>query len=532
MILSKIDTLIILGYMSLMLVMGYFLGKDNKDQEDYFLAGRSMSWFPVGLSIAATMISCNAFIGGPGWGYEQGLLPFMQNIAVPLSLFISVTIFTPVLYNLKLTSVYEYIELRLGKSTRIVTVIAFLMNSLIQVSSMVFIPALVLQRFTGIDITLIIPVIVIIAIIYTLMGGIKAVIWTDAIQMLVIWGGVLGGIIYTFSISGVGLFETFSMAVESGKLNAIDLSINTSLFDANGAIVALVGGSVMWLRYFAFDQAQVQRMNTSKSIKDLKRSFVISGILMNTLYFIFILLGALLFIQFGGIEFANANDVMIKFIGDLPVGLIGVLLAGLFAAAMSSVDSILNSMSTVFIKDIYEKYISKEQEASLKVSMLISLMWGIIIVILTVLAFSSTTQSILSVIGNYISYISGPSCGVFLLAMLTKKANDKGTAIGAVLGFIFVLVFGNTVGLTWMWNSAVGMIATFGFGYIASILIQEEVSEEKLKYTLIGYRKKLIEEGNTTEDGVSLLPFHVDKYGYILLGFFVLQYIILMIIAR
>ncbi|MEG1410209.1 MAG: sodium/solute symporter [Terrisporobacter sp.] len=532
MLLSKIDAFIVVAYMAVMLLMGYLVGKDNKNQEDYFLAGRSMSWFPVGLSVAATMISCNAFIGGPGWGYENGLLPFMQNIAVPLSIFISITIFTPMLYKLKLTSIYEYIELRLGNKTRMISVLAFMANSLIQVSSMVFIPSLVLNRFTGISIHVIIPIIVVTAILYTLIGGIKAVIWTDALQMLVIWGGVIGGIIYTFSNSGIGFFETLSTAGEIGKLSAIDFSINTSLFNENGAWVALLGGSVMWLRYFAFDQSQVQRMNTAKSIKDLKKSLVISGILMNTLFFIFVILGSLLFVQFGGMEFANSNDVMVEFIGNLPVGLIGLLLAGLFAASMSSVDSILNSMSTVFVKDIYERYITKGKEASLKTSMLISLLWGVLICLVTVVAFSGTTKSILAVIGNYISYISGPSCGVFLLAMLTKKANDKGTAIGSVLGFVFVLIFGQVAGLTWMWNSAVGTIATIVFGYIASCLIKEKLPKNAEEYTLLGYRKKMITEGNTYEDGISLLPFKIDKYGVILLGFFLLQFIILLILSK
>ena len=107
----------------------------NKTQEDYFVAKRSLPWLPIGLSIAATMISCNSFVGGPGWGYHSGLLPFMQNMTVPLALFISTTIFVPMLYDLKLTSVYEYIELRLGPKTRMAAVLGFILNSLIQVSS-------------------------------------------------------------------------------------------------------------------------------------------------------------------------------------------------------------------------------------------------------------------------------------------------------------------------------------------------------------------------------------------------------------
>ena len=157
-----IDAAIIFIYLMGMLVLGFIMGKTNKTQEDYFVAKRSLPWLPIGLSIAATMISCNSFVGGPGWGYHSGLLPFMQNITVPLALFISTTIFVPMLYDLKLTSVYEYIELRLGPKTRMAAVLGFILNSLIQVSSMVFVPSLVLQRFMGVSINIIIPVIVVI----------------------------------------------------------------------------------------------------------------------------------------------------------------------------------------------------------------------------------------------------------------------------------------------------------------------------------------------------------------------------------
>ena len=527
-----IDAAIIFIYLMGMLVLGFIMGKTNKTQEDYFVAKRSLPWLPIGLSIAATMISCNSFVGGPGWGYHSGLLPFMQNMTVPLALFISTTIFVPLLYDLKLTSVYEYIELRLGPKTRMAAVLGFILNSLIQVSSMVFVPSLVLQRFMGVSINIIIPVIVVIAVVYTMAGGIKAVIWTDAIQLLVIWGGLIGGMVFLFSKSDIGFFETVRMAAQAGKLRAFDTSWQFSLTNENGFWAALVGGLFMWSRYFSFDQAQVQRMFTAKSIRELKRSFVVSGIMMNVLYFLFIFLGALLFIQFGGAAFENANDVMIRFIGGLPAGLVGLLLASLFAAAMSSVDSLLNSMSTVFTKDIYERYIEKEKEASLKTSMMVSAVWGILVYIITMLAFSGTSKSILAVIGSYISYISGPTCGIFLLAMLTKKANDKGTVCGAVVGFIITLLFGTLAGFTWMWNSAFGTVMTFLAGYVFSCLFGEPAGEQARRYTIRGHMACLKEQGRTEENGISLMPFAVDRYSMILLVFFLIQLAVICLFQR
>lgn len=288
----------------------------------------------------------------------------------------------------------------------------------------------------------------------------------------------------------------------------------------------------MWSRYFSFDQAQVQRMFTAKSIRELKRSFVVSGIMMNVLYFLFIFLGALLFIQFGGAAFENANDVMIRFIGGLPAGLVGLLLASLFAAAMSSVDSLLNSMSTVFTKDIYERYIEKGKEASLKTSMMVSAVWGILVYIITMLAFSGTSKSILAVIGSYISYISGPTCGIFLLAMLTKKANDKGTVCGAVFGFIITLLFGTLAGFTWMWNSAFGTVMTFLAGYVFSCLFGEPAGEQARRYTIRGHMACLKEQGRTEENGISLMPFAVDRYSMILLVFFLIQLAVICFFQR
>ena len=161
------DIIVFATYLIGMIAIGYFSGKGNKTQEDYLLAGRDMPWFPIALSVSATMISANSFVGGPGWAYGSGIAPFMVNITVPLAVFFAVYVTTPVIYHLKVTSVYEYMEYRLGGYSRNLTVAQFFINSLIQVSSMVFVPALILQKITGWELNLIVPIIVIVAIIYT-----------------------------------------------------------------------------------------------------------------------------------------------------------------------------------------------------------------------------------------------------------------------------------------------------------------------------------------------------------------------------
>ena len=525
---SLIDFSIIIIYMLIMLFMGYFLGKGNKNQDDYFLAGRSMPWIPVALSVAATMISANSFIGAPGWAYLSGISPFMVNITVPLAIMMALYTTIPIFYNLKLTSVYEYSEKRLGPISRTVTVLGFLLNSLIQVSSMVYIPALIVSKFTNFDIKSSVVIIVVVAIIYTLLGGIKGVIWTDTIQMLLLWGGLFFAFFYILKATNLTIGETYNVAFESGKLHAIDFTFN--LNSTNGFWASLMGGFVMWFRYFALDQVQVQRLLTSKSYKGIKNSFVFSAVIMNLLYFLFLILGVMLFIYYDGAEFSSANDIMIDFIGNkLPVGVVGLLLSGVFAAAMSSIDSLLNSMSTVYTKDIHERFISKgSKESSLKNTMIISGIFGILIIGFTIIGFSGTLKSVLDTIGSYISYISGPMCGGFLLALLTTKANDKGVSLGIILGMIFTYLINNLFVYSWIWNPLIGLLLTFLIGFLCSFLFKETKSKDEIyRYTILGQRKEIIEKGEITEEGVNKLPLSLDRYSYILIIFFILQYLIL-----
>lgn len=531
---SVIDAIIIVVYILGLLVVGWFLGKSNKNQEDYFLAGRSMPWLPIGLSVAATMISANGFIGGPGWAYGSGIAPFMVNIGVPLAILFIMLTTMPVIYELKLTSVYEYVEKRLGVGSRMLTVLGFLANSVIQISSMVFVPALILQKFTGWDLIVIVPIVVLSAIVYTLLGGIKAVIWTDAIQMVVMWCGLVFAIVMILNKTGMGFFETLGAAKDAGKMAALDFSF--SINKTNAFWATLFGGTIMWIRYFGFDQGQVQRILTAKSYKGVKNSFMVSAFIMNILYFLFMIMGVMLFIFYNGREFDSANNIMITFIvEELPVGVMGVLVAGVFAAAMSSVDSLLNSMSTVFVKDIYERFFTKtETEASLKTSMIISAVWGLVIIVFTLMGFSGTTKSVLSTVGSYISYISGPMCGAFFLAMFTKKASDGGVSIGVVAGFVLNLIIGLTFAgqFSWIWKPLIGLVFTLVFGYGFSILFPSKKTEDEIiMYTVAGMKAKMIAEGNTEEEGISKLPYTMDKYAWAVLIFFVAQYVFLALIA-
>lgn len=530
--LSFPDITVMVIYLSLVLFVGWRCSHENKTSEDYFMARRSLSWFPVAVSIAATTISANSFIGGPGWAYSEGLYPFMINIALPLAVAFVLCTTLPVCYHLRLTSVYEYVELRLGPGTRFLTVLGFFANALIQVGSMVFVPSLMISFFTGWPLSVVVPVVVVVTVLYTLMGGIRAVIWTDVCQMGVMWLS-LCFIVYIL-LSGINLpfSELIHQARSMGKLDSLNFSMDISSSQTFWA--TLVGGFFMWLNYFGFNQVQIQRVLTSKSIGDAKRSFVNSAVITNVMYFVFMMIGVLLFLFFKGRPFENANAVMFHFISThLGKGLVGLVVAGIFASAMSSVDSLFNSMTTVFTKDIYERYLTSDKgPVPLKTTMFISAIFGVIVTFVCLLGFSKSVESVLNVVGSYISYLSGPMAAIYILSFFVPCANDKGTVGGVVIGFTATLAFCSFVKVGWIWKPALGFIFTFFAALFFSLLFSSTDQDKKRQqYTLYGVLQQIKASENLSENGVSLLPLAIDRYALVAGLFFIGQYAFLWLLS-
>ncbi len=522
---SALDIIIVVVYILGMLFMSMQLSKTNKTQEDYFIGGRSMPWIPVACSIAASTISANGFIGGPGWAYTSGMTAFMLQFSIPFALLLASNWAVPLLYNLKVTSCYEYVALRFGKKTHFLACVGYLLTAATLLSGFVYIPSLIIQQITGWAMGVIVPIIVLIVIAYTIMGGIKAVIWTDAVQMIVLWVGLIATIIIALQSQGLSFMQVLDNGEAAGMLNTLNFSFDIAL--ENGVWVALLGGFAMWGQYFVADQTQLQRMLASKSIKAAKTSIMTSGIVMNVMMFIFMLIGVIMYSFYQGEAFESSNNVMINFVlTHLPVGLLGLMIAAVFAAAMSSIDSVLNSMTTVFVKDIYEKYIRKGQgETPLKVSIMFTGVFGVLVIIFVMMGFVGTTSSILATVGAYCGFIAGSVFAVFLLGMFCKKANDIGTTIGFIAGIIATWAASSS-SINWLWYYLVGAIVCYVVGFIVSSVTGGE-SAEKIKYTIKGQREILIAAGETTKDGVSILPGTMDKYGWGLIAFFFIQLIIL-----
>ncbi len=523
--LSYIDILIICIYLIFIMLIGYFSSKKNKTQADFLLASQSMPWIPIAFSVAATMISANTFIGAPGWSYKGSIAPFMTNITVPFAIFFAMYITMPIFYHMKVTSIYEYTEKRFGKYTRFLAIIQFFINSLIQVSSMVFIPSLIIQIITGFSLFVIVPIVVVISIIYTIVGGIRAVIWTDFIQMIIVWVSAFSVTYLAIKGTGLSFSENINIAKEIGRLDALDFSFD--LQKTTAFFPAVFGAAFLWIRYFSFDQVQVQRVLTATSIESTKKSLALSALLMNIIFFLMLIIGVILTKYYNGKDFETANHVMINFIlEELPIGLVGIVVAGTLASAMSSVDSLLNSLTTVFIKDVYEKYKpnKKTEETPLKTTMIIASIFGVIIVLFVLIGFTNSISSIIDIVGKYISYFSGPACGIFLLGFFSRKSNDKGVALGSLIGIILTIYIAKNYNTGWTVNPAIGALITIVLGKLLSLFFKDK-NEYGKNYTARAITEEIKSTNKSSK--VNVLPYTFGKYEIISLSFFFAQFIIL-----
>ncbi|WP_079478095.1 sodium:solute symporter [Halobacillus salinus] len=489
-----IDYAIFIVYILGTALVGAWFGKKQKSTKDYFLGGRSIPWWAIGLSVMATQASAITFIGAPGWGYDGGLTRMTTFINVPLAMAFLIATIVPFFYKTEVYTAYEYLERRFDVKTRTLTAGLFLIARGLATGVVLYAPALVLSVVTGLDVNVTIILMAIIAVSYTVLGGISAVIWTDVIQMVVLWIGAGLSVFVIFQNVPGGWGEVMSTASDAGMLQSLDFSFDLSVEYSIWA--GVIGGFFLHAAYFGTDQSQIQRVLTSKSIRESKLSLVLSGVLMIPQMLLFLLIGVLLYIFYqyaGDPNIDNLNELFPRFVvNELPVGISGLIMAGVFAAAMSSLDSALNSLSAVSVRDFYSKFFKKNasEEHYLKASRYATILWGIYA---TVFAFfASNLGPVIEAVNKVGSYFYGALLGVFILAIFTRRVNGSGAFAGVIAGMIsvwMITAFGN---VSWLWNNFVGAVVAVAVGYAVSLLFKAP-SAEKVEGLTINMQNKNVQ---------------------------------------
>lgn len=503
------------------LALGYVLGKRVETAEDYYLGRRTTPWWAIGISVVATYVSALSFLGGPAWSYTDGMSVLMIHMNYPLVIVLVITLFLPFFYNSGVASIYEYQERRFGPKSRTLISAIFLVSQSFSAAAILYATSLVLQFITGIDVVYAIIIITVIALIYTMMGGITAVIWTDVIQAVVLFAGA--GLIFYALVQELpgSLHDTLRELKALGKTDPLDFSFDhTKVTTVWAGIIAM---SVFHVTVYGVNQMMAQRTLAAKSIGDAKKSYLMMGFISPFIYFLFIVLGILLYAYYGGREFENGNTIILQFAADygLP-GLMGVIAAAVMAASMSTLDSSFNSMATVTTIDFYQRYFRKDasDQHLLTTSRVFTLIWAIVIIVPAIL-FSKTEGSILETLSKVGSYFVGAKLAMYGLGFFSKHTTERGLLVGVAVGFVVVWYVATQTAIAWPWFTLIGATANIIVSWTMSLILDGR-QKEWSPYSVPGQIKKYREEGLAEKsDGWYVVPGKVDTISYVMIAYFV-----------
>ena len=497
-----LDYSVIAIYLITLLVIGFSL-RGQQSKKDYFLAGRSLSWKPLLLSVMATQLSAVSFISAPAFvGFREGggLIWLSYELAVPLAMLLLITTVLPTLYRSGVVSIYDYLERRFSTSTRICISVVFQFSRAFATGIMVYALSIILQGTMQVSSTQAILLIGVITVLYSLQGGMKAVVYGDAVQMVVI---VLGtAICIAFGLNALGGWEHFLQLLPSERVSTLNFSSLGFDGDGFGFFPMVLGGVILYASYYGCDQSEAQRALSAKSESDLKKMMLANGIFRFPITLLYCLAGLVV----GTLAFNEANLLSqipqdnpdwlmpVFILNYLPHGLIGLLVVAILAAAMSSLSSAINSLAAVSLEDYFKLTRKRAKpEGYLNHAKFAGLLWGGIILLLSLNA-GDIAPTVIEAVNKVGSVFFGPVLAVFLLGMLTKKINATQVNTGLMCGVLTNLSFAFFVeDVFWFWWNVTGFASTVIPAIILSALSAND-KNDTATITTSGQRRLLIDK--------------------------------------
>ena len=435
-----IDIIVFLLFTGGVVAFGCSFFKKKGTSEEFTSAGRSLPGWVVGMSIFATYVNSISYLGYPGKAFSGDWNAFVFSLSIPIASYFAARYFVPFYRSQDSISAYSFLENRFGPWARIYASSCYLLTQIARTGSILYLLALPMNVLLGWHIQTIIVVTSVAIVLYSMLGGMKAVIWTEAIQGIILIGGALVCMfILLFDMPG-GPVQTFSIAMEDGKfsLGSFGSSLSESTF-----WVCLIYGIFTNLQNYGIDQSYVQRYHTAKNEKEAKFSALFGGYLFIPVSAVFFMIGTGLYAFYkvhpGILPDGVGADYVFPFfiVNELPVGLTGLLIASIFAAGMSTIATSVTSSSTIILTDYYQRFRkhagNRERMLVLKLSSVGVGVAGILVAF----AFMSV-QSALDAWWALASIFSGGMLGLFLLGYISRKARNFDAVLGVVCGVILV----------------------------------------------------------------------------------------------
>lgn len=470
-----LDYIIIVAFLIGIAIFGIVSGGKQKSVKDYFLGSKVVPWWAVCFSIVAAETSTLTFISIPGLAYLTDLNFLQLTIGYLIGRVVVATVFLPAYSKGELKTAYSFLENRFGGKTRSFASIIFLFTRTAADGVRLFATAIPLKLMLDISYPAAIIIIAIITLVYTYTGGVKGVIWVDVILMFIYLGGALTAAAYLIHILPNGWESVTAAANTADKFSIFNWGFEGGLagFFAQPYTVigGILGGAFLSMASHGTDQLIVQRLLTTKTLKDSQKAIIGSGIIVIIQFAIFLIVGVMLYAYYGTLN-VKSDEVFPMFIIDvLPAGITGIIIAGLFAAAMSTLAGSMSSLSSSTMMDLYIPFFGKnnDDKKQLKISRMFTIMWAGFLILAAVF-FMESPRAVVELALSIASFTYGGLLGTFLLGILVKKARQEDALAGFVAGiFIMVTVISLKL-VAWTWYTLVGVIATLAIGSLLTLL--------------------------------------------------------------
>ena len=551
----SLDWVVVVVYVAWIVYDGLRRAKGTDKVEGYFLGNRSLPWWAIGLSVMATQMSAVTLVGTTGQAYLTGLRFIQFYLGLPLAMILLSVTVVPFFHRAKVYTAYEYLERRFDVRVRSLASFLFLMGRAMSLGVTLAAPAVVISAILGWPLPATVLVICVPMIIYTSIGGVQAVAWTDVKQMFVIVSGMMAAVVVLLLgiPHDVSFGQALHLAGATGRLKAVDFKFD--LRETYTFWSGMIGGLFLMLAYFGCDQSQVQRYLTAKSEDEARGSLMMSAFVKIPLQLLVLSIGVLVFVfylfqappmlfnrvydarvaagpyaaeyaslerQFeaaiaarraaaersdrdaflatdarvlairqrasdivketsGDTRFTDVNYVFPTFITTrMPIGLVGLMIAAIFAAAMSASAGELNSLASATIIDFYRRHFVKDATDThyLRVSKLATIGWGLFACVVAM--YAANQGSLIEVVNRYGSFFYGSLLGVFILAILTKRATATGAFWGLVAGMavVFTIAYSPwwwplarwTHDIAFLWHNLIGAVVVVIVGSAVSAI--------------------------------------------------------------
>lgn len=466
----------LIAYLGGLLVVGFVCARQTQSTEDFYVGGRSIPWWAAGISIFGTALSAITYLALPARVFATNWSVIILNAGILIVAPLIAFVYIPRLRKINAVTAYQYLEDRFDLGLRFFGSASFIVFQLFRMGIVVFLPALALAAVTGFNLTLCILSIGLVSTVYTAFGGIKAVIWTDVVQVVVLLGGaILALVIVTTKLDG-GFASLVAIGKEAGKFELPPIKWSWA---ADSFMVLLLGAifSNALVPYTA-DQAVVQRYLTTRTEKDARKAVWTNALLAIPATLIFSIMGIALFVFYksnpellGPLE--KNDQILPWFVAhEMPAGLAGLVIAGVFAAAMSSLDSSMHSICTAVSNDFVKRFREDwSDEGQLTFARLLVGLLGILGTAFALILSAMDTGHIFDFLIGLMGLIGSPLAGLFLLGLFVKRAGSAHAWIGvacSLLAIVYTKYFTDLSGLLF---GLVGIGVCFGVGLLASLLL-------------------------------------------------------------